>query len=149
MRVGVVMPQMGEAIAEGNITRWMKQIGDTVSRHELLFETSTDKVDDEIPAPSAGLLVEINHAAGETVPVNAVRDILEPAAGAAAKADPAAAAASPSKKGEPAGPAPAPAPAPAPTAARPPAAAPAPEPAGDGGAFVSPVVRKIAAEHGI
>ena len=150
MRVDVVMPQMGESIAEGTITRWMKQVGDAVSRDEPLFEISTDKVDAEIPSPAAGTLVEIKNAAGETVPVNQVVAILETDAAAGATAKPAAGAA----------PAPAATPAAAPTkvqaaapAARPAATAPAtvppPEAAGEGGAFVSPVVRKIAAEHGI
>jgi 2-oxoglutarate dehydrogenase E2 component (dihydrolipoamide succinyltransferase) len=151
MRVDVVMPQMGESIAEGTITRWMKQVGDAVSRDEPLFEISTDKVDAEIPSPAAGTLVEIKNAAGETVPVNQVVAVLETDAAAAATAG-AAATAAPAPAATPAPkPAPAPAPAPAPTAA--PAAAPSaatpPEAGGDGGAFVSPVVRKIAAEHGI
>jgi 2-oxoglutarate dehydrogenase E2 component (dihydrolipoamide succinyltransferase) len=148
MRVDVVMPQMGESIAEGTITRWMKQIGDAVSRDEPLFEISTDKVDAEIPSPAAGTLVEIKNAAGETVPVNQVVAVLETDAGAAATAKPAAAsapapAAAPAKPEAAAPPAQPPAPAPAP------AAAPSPESAGEGGAFVSPVVRKIAAERGI
>jgi 2-oxoglutarate dehydrogenase E2 component (dihydrolipoamide succinyltransferase) len=69
MRVDVVMPQMGESIAEGTITRWMKQIGDTVSRDEPLFEISTDKVDTEVPSPLAGTLVQIKVQEGETVSV--------------------------------------------------------------------------------
>ena len=142
MRVDVVMPQMGESIAEGTITRWMKQLGDTVSRDEPLFEISTDKVDAEIPSPAAGKLVEIKNAAGETVPVNQVVAILETDATAAVTAAPAAAAAS-QPTATPQAPPPAPAPAPA-AAASQPAAAPRGE-----GSFVSPVVRKIAAEHGI
>src|SRR5262245_48587734 len=86
MRVDVVMPQMGESIAEGTITRWMKQIGDAVQRDEPLFEISTDKVDAEIPSPAAGRLVEIRNAVGETVPVNQVVAILETDATAAAGA---------------------------------------------------------------
>jgi 2-oxoglutarate dehydrogenase E2 component (dihydrolipoamide succinyltransferase) len=152
MHVDVVMPQMGESIAEGTITRWMKQVGDAVSRDEPLFEISTDKVDAEIPSPAAGTLVEIKNAAGETVPVNQVVAVLETDAAAGATAGAAAAAKpAPASAPEPK-PAPAPARAAAP-AARPPAAAPAaeaaPQAGGDGGAFVSPVVRKIAAEHGI
>jgi pyruvate dehydrogenase E2 component (dihydrolipoamide acetyltransferase) len=143
MRVDVVMPQMGESIAEGTITRWMKQIGDTVSRDEPIFEISTDKVDAEIPSPAAGRLVEIRNAVGETVPVNQVVAILETDASAAVSAQPAAAAA----------PAPAPASAPAPVAAPAPAvvtAQPAEPVAARGeGSFISPVVRKIASEHGI
>ncbi len=68
----VVMPQMGESIAEGTIVRWIKKVGDTVERDEPLFEISTDKVDAEIPAPAEGVLIEIRHAEGETVPVNSV-----------------------------------------------------------------------------
>jgi pyruvate dehydrogenase E2 component (dihydrolipoamide acetyltransferase) len=72
MSTEVVMPQMGESIAEGTIVRWIKKVGDKVERDEPLFEISTDKVDAEIPAPAAGVLTEIRHSEGETVPVNAV-----------------------------------------------------------------------------
>jgi 2-oxoglutarate dehydrogenase E2 component (dihydrolipoamide succinyltransferase) len=72
MPTDVVMPQMGESIAEGTIVRWIKKVGDKVERDEPLFEISTDKVDAEIPAPAAGVLTEIRHSEGETVPVNAV-----------------------------------------------------------------------------
>jgi len=138
MRVDVVMPQMGESIAEGTITRWIKQVGETVSRDEPLFEISTDKVDAEIPSPSAGTLVEVKNQAGETVPVNQIVAVLETDAAAAAAPPPAKAA--PASAAAPAGTAPAPLA----------AAAPAPAaPAAAEGAFVSPVVRKIAAEHGI
>src|SRR5512134_3138829 len=68
----VVMPQMGESIAEGTIVRWIKKVGDKVERDEPLFEISTDKVDAEIPSPMAGVLTEIRHKEGETVPVNSV-----------------------------------------------------------------------------
>jgi len=156
MRVDVVMPQMGESIAEGTITRWMKQVGETVQRDEPLFEISTDKVDAEIPSPSAGTLVEIKNQAGETVPVNQVVAVLETEAGAAAAA-PAPKAAEPKAEAKPA-PAAAPAPpkpaAPAPAPAAAPATPPTPAPAASAaesaeGSFVSPVVRKIAAEHGV
>jgi pyruvate dehydrogenase E2 component (dihydrolipoamide acetyltransferase) len=142
MRVDVVMPQMGESIAEGTITRWMKQVGDAVSRDEPIFEISTDKVDAEIPSPAAGKLVEIKNAVGETVPVNQVVAILETDANAAVSA--ASAPAVPPPKAS-AAPAPSPAPPPAPAK---PAVTPAAASSGEG-AFVSPVVRKIAAEHGI
>ena len=66
------MPQMGESIAEGTIVRWIKKVGDKVDRDEPLFEISTDKVDAEIPAPAAGVVTEIRHKEGETVPVNTV-----------------------------------------------------------------------------
>jgi pyruvate dehydrogenase E2 component (dihydrolipoamide acetyltransferase) len=68
----VVMPQMGESIAEGTIVRWIKKVGDTIDRDEPLFEISTDKVDAEIPSPAAGVLTEIKVKEGETVPVNSV-----------------------------------------------------------------------------
>ncbi|MGE0042696.1 MAG: biotin/lipoyl-containing protein, partial [Vicinamibacterales bacterium] len=72
MSTPVVMPQMGESIAEGTIVRWIKKVGDTVDRDEPLFEISTDKVDAEIPSPVAGTLLEIAVKEGETVPVNSV-----------------------------------------------------------------------------
>src|SRR5258705_10158747 len=68
----VVMPQMGESIAEGTIVRWIKKVGDKVDRDEPLFEISTDKVDAEIPSPAAGVVTEIRVKEGETVPVNSV-----------------------------------------------------------------------------
>jgi 2-oxoglutarate dehydrogenase E2 component (dihydrolipoamide succinyltransferase) len=147
MRVDVVMPQMGESIAEGTITRWMKQVGETVGRDEPLFEISTDKVDAEIPSPAAGTLVEVKNQAGETVPVNQVVAVLETDASAAASA-PKPESKPPETKPAEAQPAAAP-PAPKPAPAAPaPAAAVASE-ASSEGSFVSPVVRKIAAEHGI
>src|SRR4029450_8640102 len=72
MSTPVVMPQMGESIAEGTIVRWIKQVGDSVDRDERLCEISTDKVDAEIPPPAAGVLTEIKVQAGETVAVNEV-----------------------------------------------------------------------------
>ena len=72
MPTDVVMPQMGESIAEGTIVRWIKKVGDDVDRDEPLFEISTDKVDAEIPSPAAGVLTEIRVKEGETVPVNSV-----------------------------------------------------------------------------
>src|SRR5262245_43882320 len=118
----VIMPQMGESIAEGTITKWLKQVGDTVDRDEPLFEISTDKVDAEIPAPAAGILKEIRVQPGATVAINTVVGVIEAAGAAAAPAPPATAPAP--------GPAP-PAPPPAPAAAPPqpaPAAAPAAPP---------------------
>src|SRR3972149_10224729 len=85
MRVDVIMPQMGESIAEGTITRWMKKVGDTVQRDEPLFEISTDKVDAEIPSPSAGTLLEIRNKEGETVPGSQVVGVIETGAAEAAK----------------------------------------------------------------
>src|SRR5687767_14721413 len=72
MATPVLMPQMGESIAEGTIVRWIKKVGDAVDRDEPLFEISTDKVDAEIPSPAAGVLTEIKVREGETVPVNSV-----------------------------------------------------------------------------
>ena len=72
MATDVIMPQMGESIAEGTITKWMKKVGDTVKRDEPIFEISTDKVDAEIPSPAAGTLLEIKVAEGQTVAINTV-----------------------------------------------------------------------------
>src|SRR5215204_3526394 len=72
MSTPVVMPQMGESIAEGTIVRWIKKVGDSVDRDEPLFEISTDKADAEIPSPAAGVLTAIAVKEGETVPVNSV-----------------------------------------------------------------------------
>ena len=72
MATEVVMPQMGESIAEGTIVRWIKKVGDAIDKDEPLFEISTDKVDAEIPSPGAGVLLEIKVKEGETVPVNSV-----------------------------------------------------------------------------
>src|SRR5919106_3555942 len=72
MSTQVLMPQMGESIAEGTIVRWIKKVGESVDRDEPLFEISTDKVDAEIPSPAAGVLTEIKVSEGETVPVNHV-----------------------------------------------------------------------------
>src|SRR6185295_17649619 len=72
MPTDVVMPQMGESIAEGTIVRWLKKVGDPVDRDDPLFEISTDKVDAEIPSPAAGVITEIRVQEGETVPVNSV-----------------------------------------------------------------------------
>src|SRR6266849_6498034 len=77
MATEVVMPQMGESIAEGTITKWMKNVGDHVDRDEPLFEISTDKVDAEIPSPAAGTLTEIRFKEGETVEVNTVVAVLD------------------------------------------------------------------------
>ena len=82
MPTNVVMPQMGESIAEGTIVRWMRQVGDTVDRDEPLFEISSDKVDAEIPSPAAGILAEIRANEGETVPVDTVVAVIREDAGA-------------------------------------------------------------------
>src|SRR5258708_36584595 len=85
------MPQMGESIAEGTLSRWMKKVGDTVKRDEPIFEISTDKVDAEIPSPVAGTLTEIRVQEGRTVAINTVVAVIgeageQPAASAAAPA---------------------------------------------------------------
>ena len=79
MPTDVMMPQMGESIAEGTIVRWIKKVGDTVARDEPLFEISTDKVDAEIPSPAAGVVLDIRVQEGETVPVHTVVAIIAPA----------------------------------------------------------------------
>jgi pyruvate dehydrogenase E2 component (dihydrolipoamide acetyltransferase) len=89
MATEVVMPQMGESIAEGTIVRWIKKVGDKVDRDEPLFEISTDKVDAEIPSPAAGVVSEIRVKEGETVPVNSVVAVIGAAGAAAAKEAPA------------------------------------------------------------
>lgn len=151
MAVDVIMPQMGESIFEGTITKWLKKPGDRVERDEPLFEISTDKVDAEIPAPSAGVLKEIKVKEGQTVPIQTVVAVIDAAGGAAAAA-PAPAKAEPEKKGVPA-PAPAKeeAPAPKPAAAAPaPAVAPPPPPRPAGEKIrSSPLVRRLAREHGV
>ena len=77
MSTDVVMPQMGESIAEGTITKWLKKVGESVERDEPLFEISTDKVDAEIPSPAAGTLTEIRFKEGDTVEVNTVVAVLD------------------------------------------------------------------------
>jgi len=162
----VVMPQMGESIAEGTIVRWIKKVGDRVDRDEPLFEISTDKVDAEIPSPSAGVLMEIRAKEGETVPVNSVVAVIGEAgavaaapAAPAAKTEPVPAPVAPARPVPPIAPvAPAPAAAaPAAPAPAPIAAVPAPQPApvvSEAGAEgqkqkSSPLVRRIAKEHSV
>ncbi|HEY5329911.1 MAG TPA: 2-oxoglutarate dehydrogenase, E2 component, dihydrolipoamide succinyltransferase [Acidobacteriaceae bacterium] len=128
----VTMPQMGESITEGTITKWLKKVGDTVSRDEPIFEISTDKVDAEIPSPVAGTLTEIKVQEGATVTVNTVVAVIGGAASAPAAAP---AAASPTPV---AAPAPAATPAPA-----------APAASVGEGQRSSPLVRKIAKENNV
>ncbi len=151
MPVDVVMPQMGESIFEGTITKWLKKPGDKVERDEPLFEISTDKVDAEIPAPASGTLQEIKVNEGQTVPIKTVVALIADGGGAAAVAAAPAPPPAPEKKTAPAAAAPPPPP-PQPK----PAAAPAPpQPAAAGplaaGERVrsSPLVRKIAREHNV
>ena len=148
-RIEVPMPQMGESIAEGTVSQWLKQVGDTVERDEPILEISTDKVDAEIPSPSDGTLVEILVQEGETVEVGTIVAFIDTEAGAAVAAPPPVAT---EAVPESAGPAPvvapaAPAAAPAPVAA---VASDGPQSAEDRLRTRStPVVRKIAEEHGV
>ncbi|WP_345963595.1 2-oxoglutarate dehydrogenase, E2 component, dihydrolipoamide succinyltransferase [Streptomyces sp. BRB040] len=166
----VVLPALGESVTEGTVTRWLKSVGDSVEEDEPLLEVSTDKVDTEIPAPASGTLLEIVVGEDETAEVGAKLAVIG-AAGAAPAAAPAqeapAAPAQPEPTPAPAAPAPAPAqaapaPAPAPAAPAPAPQAPAPAPAPaaapaapaaaqpvDDGAYVTPLVRKLAAENGV
>ncbi|PYP11184.1 MAG: 2-oxoglutarate dehydrogenase, E2 component, dihydrolipoamide succinyltransferase [Gemmatimonadetes bacterium] len=160
-RVDVLMPQMGESIAEGTLSKWLKKLGDEVKRDEPLFEISTDKVDAEIPAPSAGVLAEIKVQEGQTVPVQTLVAVIETDKGAAATAAPATAASPAAPPVAAAQRAPA---APGGTAVSPPSTSPVlprPSPSspvvpkGDGAETAderlrrksTPLVRKIAAEH--
>ena len=130
----VLMPQMGESITEGTITKWLKKVGDTVQRDEPIFEISTDKVDAEIPSPVAGTLTEIKIGEGKTVTINTVVAVIGGAAGKAAPA-PAAAPVAPSAPAPAATPTPTPAPAAAATAGDHPRS--------------SPLVRKIAKDNNV
>ncbi|MDO8392728.1 MAG: 2-oxoglutarate dehydrogenase, E2 component, dihydrolipoamide succinyltransferase [Actinomycetota bacterium] len=152
----VTLPQLGETVTEGTITRWFKKVGDTVAADEALFEVSTDKVDTEVPSPVAGIVLEIRAAEGDTVPVGTVIAVVGASDGAPAAPAPAPAPApvveapapAPAPAVEVPTPTPAPAPAPAPAAA--PAPAPAAAPAGEHDSrLLSPVVRRLVAEHGI
>ena len=160
----ISLPQLGETVTEGTITRWFKKVGDTVAADEALFEVSTDKVDTEVPSPVAGVLLEIRANEGDTVPVGAVIAVVG-AADAAPAPEP-----TPAPTPEPA-PAPEPAPEPAPVTPPPPPAPVAPPPppppapvapvtpepapalaaeslTGDS-RLLSPVVRRLVADHGI
>ena len=139
MPTDVIMPQMGESIFEGTITKWLKKPGDKVQRDEPLFEISTDKVDAEIPAPASGVLQEIKVAEGNTVQVNTIVGTIsaDGESSTPAKSAPAAAAPTPAQKKE-AAPPPQPAPTPAPA-----------HEAQDEDVRSSPLVRKIAREHNV
>ena len=154
-RVDVIMPQMGESIAEGTLSRWLKKVGDEIKRDEPIFEISTDKVDAEIPAPTAGVLAEIIVHEGTTVPVNAIVARIETEKGASlapAAAPVAAPGAAPAAVPAPAAAASVPSPAPVAASA---SAAPA-RPAAAAGSFEerirtksSPLVRRMAADAGV
>ncbi|MBI3404354.1 MAG: 2-oxoglutarate dehydrogenase, partial [Acidobacteria bacterium] len=97
MATDVIMPQMGESIFEGTITKWLKKPGDRVERDEPLFEISTDKVDAEIPSPAAGVLKEIKVEAGKTVPIQTIVAVIDAAGAVVASSAPAATAPAPVK----------------------------------------------------
>src|SRR6187397_402395 len=118
------MPQMGVSVSEGTVTKWLKQVGEAIGRDEPLLEISTDKVDTEVPSPAEGIVTEILVQEGQTVEVGTVLALIGAAGAAGAQAEPAPA--------EPA-----------------PAVAAVPAPSGNGRTFVSPVVARIAAEHGV
>lgn len=146
MSTEVVMPQMGESIAEGTITKWLKKIGEHVDRDEPLFEISTDKVDAEIPSPAAGTLTEVRFKEGDTVEVNTVVAVLDgnQASSAPSVSEPAPSPAPPSPAPEPPPPPP-----PAPVETK-----PEPTPEESTAADLrrtksSPLVRKIAKEHNV
>ena len=147
----VKLPQLGETVTEGTITKWFKKIGDAVAADEPLFEVSTDKVDTEVPSPVAGILTEVRAKEGDTVPVGAVIAVVGDAGAAPAPAP--AAAPAPEPVAAPVAAAPTPEPAPAPT----PAPAPAPAPtvvvaaassSGDA-PLLSPVVRRLISENNL
>jgi 2-oxoglutarate dehydrogenase E2 component (dihydrolipoamide succinyltransferase) len=143
---------MGESIAEGTIVRWIKKVGDSVDRDEPLFEISTDKVDAEIPSPTAGVLLEITVKEGETVPIHSVVATIGEAGAKPSAASTAAASASAADAAtaRPAAPVPASASAAVTATAKPASPAPAPAVAADGRAQrSSPLVRRIAKEHGV
>ena len=161
----ITLPQLGETVTEGTITRWFKKVGDAVAADEPLFEVSTDKVDTEVPSPVAGTLTEIRVKEGDTVPVGTVIAVVGASTGASVQPAPAPA---PAPVAQPAPapvaqPAPAPAPAPAPVAQPAPAPAPVMQPAAASVAtatrtaipasvsnkLLSPVVRRLVSEHGI
>ncbi|HEX4429458.1 MAG TPA: 2-oxoglutarate dehydrogenase, E2 component, dihydrolipoamide succinyltransferase [Frankiaceae bacterium] len=176
MPVSVTMPRLGESVSEGTVTRWLKQEGEHVEADEPLLEVSTDKVDTEIPSPSSGVLTSIKVGEDETVDVGVELAVISESADAAAPAPEASAPEPPAAPATPAPAAPAAAPAPAETpaaqaeptaadeapveaAAQAPAAPPAPAPAAatapvnsgddDGGPYVTPLVRRLAAEHDV
>ena len=154
-KIDVIMPQMGESIAEGTLSKWLKKLGDAVKRDEPIFEISTDKVDAEIPSPSAGVLAEILVQEGQTVAIQTVVARIETDASVGASV-PAPAAPAPTPAF--AAPAPRPAPAPVPAVAAAPVASPTPPPGASNGPETmeerlrrksTPLVRKMVAEHNL
>ena len=155
MKMEMIMPQMGESIAEATVLKWLKGVGDEVKKDETILEISTDKVDSEIPAPATGTIVELKAKAGDTVPVKSVIAVIETEKGAAAaapkaEAPKAAAKEAPAAKATPAA---KPTPAPAPAMAAPQQSYEAPKasfiPTEVNDRFYSPLVRSLAQQHGI
>lgn len=133
MATDVLMPQLGESIAEGTIVRWNKRVGDRVDRDEPLFEVSTDKVDAEVPSPAGGILAEVRAEAGETVPVDSIVAVIGAPGETVVESAGARAPGSPAEAPAAGGPAP----------------ASSPPSEGRRSAHVSPVVRRLAREHGV
>ena len=156
-KMDMIMPQMGESIAEGTILKWLKAVGDKVEKDENILEISTDKVDSEIPAPASGVLVELKANEGDVIPVGDVVAVIETGAGATAapREEPKSPPAPPEDVPKIAPPPPREEPVPAPA----PVSATGPVPAGSGGggeiprrsgdSFYSPLVRSIAREEGV
>ncbi len=134
MSVSVILPALGESVTEGIVTRWLKEVGEEVAQDEPLLEVSTDKVDTEIPSPAAGVILKITVGEDETARVGAELAVIG-APGTTVTPPPA--------------PAPAPADPPAPAPAVPASTAPAGATGVDGGAYVTPLVRRLAAESGV
>lgn len=128
MSTNVLMPQLGESIVEGTIVRWNKQVGDTVARDEPLFEVSTDKVDAEVPSPAAGVVIELRVAEGETVPIDSIVAVIGQASESARQPD----------RGQS-----------APSDAEPSDSSTKAPPTRAAAGHVSPVVRRLAGQHGI
>ena len=144
----VVLPQLGESVTEGTVTRWLKQVGDTVTADEALVEISTDKVDTELPAPATGVLLSITVPEDTTIAVGSVLGVIGAAASAAATPTPATPApdatpapAAPVAPSAPVGAAPISAPAPTPVLSAP--------KSGDDDSYVTPLVRRLAAQKGV
>ena len=161
MQTEVVMPQMGVSVSEGTITKWLRQVGEPIQRDEPLLEISTDKVDTEVPSPAEGVVAQILVSEGDTVPVGTVLAVIAPAGAAVAATEAAPPATPPPAEPEPAAvpaatPEPVTFPAPVeqtvevtPAASVETVAASTPATTGNGKTFVSPVVARIAAEHGV
>jgi len=137
MKVEMLMPQMGESIAEATVSKWRKKVGDTVQKDEVILEISTDKVDSEIPAPAAGVITEILFSEGDVVPVKTKIAIID-TEGSAAAPTPKAATAAPVSKGSAAL-----------QLAPEPAAETAQESHDDNGRYYSPLVKSLAEKHGV